>query len=144
VGTQGECERAAEPYADPIALWRAMQSGQAQYVDVRTSAEFCDGHPPGAVLVPLYEMVRDKRCLAPDFIDRIRELRAATPGHTMLVLACQTGARSRQAMQVLTACGIRGIVEFPGGWRGRADSWGRVTAQGWLGAALPAAEGDDA
>jgi len=130
----------AQSYDAP-ALWRAMQAAQAVMVDVRTRAEFSAGHAPGAIHVALYEddvdHAKNARTLRPDFVDRIQSLRHATPADRTLVMACRTGARSRQAVQVLRAYGVDNIGECPAGWDGRTDSWGRVTAVGWCDSGLP-------
>ncbi len=129
-------------WLEPLQLWRAMQLGQACYLDVRTSAEFIAGHPAGAAHVALYEDGAAGRRLQPEFVAHVRALRATLPPTCVIVVGCRTGARSGLALQVLRASAIAGLAHFPGGWAGGTDSWGRVTAVGWLASGLPTATSD--
>lgn len=75
----------------------------AQLVDVREEWEYVTGHLPGAVSVPMSELV-----------DRLQEV----PDNVVLV--CQTGARSRDVALYLTANGYSKVANLvPGtlGWR---------------------------
>ncbi|MCO4761069.1 MAG: rhodanese-like domain-containing protein [Myxococcales bacterium] len=127
-------------YNDPAKLWADMLQGVALYVDIRTLSEFAAGHPPGALHVPLYEDRAGKRVLQHNFISTLKALRDRTPHTTVLVLACRTGARSKQACALIAAYKLTNIIEFPGGWTGQVDAWGRRTAPGWRDASLPVAD----
>jgi len=74
-----------EIYPDDLKQW--IDDG-AQLVDVREAWEYGAGHVPGAVNIPLDEL-----------IDRIGELREP------LVLVCASGNRSGMAAQYLTGRG---------------------------------------
>ncbi len=128
---------------DAESLWRAMTNGEAVLIDVRTEAEFAAGHPKGAVHVALYEDVQDRRALRPGFVEQVADVQGALDPGVILVISCRTGARSRQAVQVLRASGVAPVADFPGGWDGKTDSWGRVTALGWRGAGLPIATAEE-
>ena len=129
-------------WADPQRLWRAMQLGQACYLDVRTRAEFDAGHPLGAEHIALYEDETTGRRLQDTFVEQVRALRATLAASCVLVVACRTSARSGLALQVLRASGIEGLAHFPGGWAGGSDGWGRIAAVGWLASGLPTATCD--
>ncbi|MCZ8518237.1 MULTISPECIES: sulfurtransferase TusA family protein [Paenibacillus] len=75
-------------------------------LDVRESAEYCFGHIPGALSIPLGELEA-----------RLGELNREHP----LYVVCRTGSRSDLAAQQLTAAGftqvinvVPGMSEWPG------------------------------
>lgn len=70
-------------------------------LDVRTEAEWRDGHLPGAVHVPLGTLV-----------ERIDELRS----HGPLAVYCRSGSRSSVAASVLLAAGIADVANLEGGF----------------------------
>ncbi len=85
-----------EIYPEDVAAWR--EEG-AQIVDVREVWEFGAGHVPGAVNIPLDELV-----------SRIGELREP------LVLVCASGNRSGKAAQYLTGrAGFERVANLIGG-----------------------------
>jgi len=75
-----------------ITVSDLAQPGQrlaAQWVDVRSASEFCTGHIPGAVNIPL------------DEVDLRRgDLDEGRP----IVLICQSGVRARMIAEVLAGC----------------------------------------
>ena len=75
-------------------------------VDVRSAAEFADGHARGAVSIPLEGLDIDtlKKCLG-DF-----DAQAQT-----LYLLCQSGIRAEQAAQKLQQQGLHNLVVIQGG-----------------------------
>jgi hydroxyacylglutathione hydrolase len=81
----------------------------ATVVDVRTAAEWSEGHIPGAVHVPLAQLT-----------SQLSELRARQP----IVTYCQSGARSTVAASVLRAAGIIDVSNAEGGF----DEWSRIGA----------------
>jgi len=85
------------------------RTGDATVVDVRTAAEWSEGHIPGAVHVPLAQLT-----------SQLSELRARQP----IVTYCQSGARSTVAASVLRAAGIIDVSNAEGGF----DEWSRIGA----------------
>jgi hydroxyacylglutathione hydrolase len=75
-------------------------------IDVRSQAEWNEGHVPGAMHVPLAELGR-----------RLAELRSREP----LMIYCQGGARSATAASLLRAAGVRGVTNVDGGF----EAWTR-------------------
>ena len=70
-------------------------------VDARTAEEFAEGHIPGAILIPEYEIA-----------DRAR---AELPDKDQLILVyCRSGRRSKIASQALTDLGYTNVKEFGG------------------------------
>ena len=70
-------------------------------IDVRTEQEFAEGSVAGSVNIPLHT--------SPDHVDRIKEM--SKP----LVLCCQSGGRSGQALMFLQGHGID-QMHNGGGW----------------------------
>lgn len=82
---------------------RKIMDSEEGYVilDVRTQAEYDEGHIPGAVLIPNTEIE-----------DRAEE---ELPDKDQLILVyCRSGNRSKKAAQALAALGYTNIREFGG------------------------------
>jgi hydroxyacylglutathione hydrolase len=82
---------------------------RATVLDVRSGAEWNEGHVPGATHVPLATLG-----------SKLVELRGLQP----IVTYCQSGARSATAASVLRASGIRDVSNVEGGF----DAWLREGA----------------
>jgi rhodanese-related sulfurtransferase len=107
------------------------------YVDVRSIPEFESGHPAGAVNVPLLH--RDERTgqMAPNR-EFVAVMVANFPPDARLLIGCQVGGRSAQAVQVLEAAGYRDVANVAGGFVGARDPMtGAMRAPGWVAAGLP-------
>ena len=105
------------------------------YVDVRSIPEFAQGHPAGAVNVPLLH--RDERTgqMAPNR-EFIAVFQANFPAGTKLLIGCQVGGRSAQAAQILAGAGYQDVANVLGGFAGSHDPMtGRIT-EGWVQADL--------
>ena len=92
--------------SDEAAAMMASESGYL-ILDVRTRAEYEQGHIPGAVCVP-------NETIGTDDIP-------ALPDKSQLILVyCRSGNRSKQAAQKLADAGYTNIVEFGGilSWTG--------------------------
>lgn len=77
------------------------------YVDVRSPAEFADGHPPGAQNLPL----------GPDFPAAFAAQFPAKDAK--VVVGCKMGGRSTRAVDALAAAGYSELVNMLGGF----DQW---------------------
>jgi rhodanese-related sulfurtransferase len=81
-------------------------------VDVRTAAEYADGHAPGSISIPL------------DALDP-RELKARFGAETgnaePLYLICASGKRAEQGAQKLGSAGVNNLVLIDGGISAWAD-----------------------
>ena len=85
----------------------ANRAERATVIDVRSAAEWHEGHLPGAVHVPLAQLA-----------SRVAELRGRQP----IVTYCQSGARSAAAASLLRASGVRDVANVDGGF----DAWLRA------------------
>lgn len=65
-------------------------------VDVRTPAEFAEGHPKGALNIPL---------------DKITSSLHKFKGKADIVVFCRSGGRSSQAKSILTANGFTNVTD---------------------------------
>ena len=111
----------------------------ATYVDVRSTEEFADGHPDGAVNVPWSHMSDRGMAPNPDFLAAMKALFGkADP---KIVLGCRSGNRSMRAAEALVADGWGALLEQRAGWDGARDPFGKVSEVGWAHAGLPVATG---
>ena len=81
-----------------------------QLVDVRTAAEYADGHIPNSVNIDV---------LAENFAERIATLDKSRP----VALYCRSGRRSKSAAEQAAKLGFT-VVELDGGvlsWRGKLE-----------------------
>ena len=85
----------------PVEEAAALMDQGAIVVDVRTPAEWAEGHAADSLLLPLNELPA-----------RFEEL----PADKALLMVCRSGARSEQAAQFLKAMG-RGQVFNLGPWQ---------------------------
>ncbi|HOT94319.1 MAG TPA: rhodanese-like domain-containing protein [Methanoregulaceae archaeon] len=94
--------------ASPEECWRAINEGGCRIVDVRTPAEFLEGHLADAVNIDFF---------APDFRTRIAAL---DPGGSFVVY-CRRGIRGHKAMEMMREVGFRRVMNIAGGF----ESWCR-------------------
>ncbi len=94
--------RAQTVSADTFAT-QLKQSAQAQLIDVRTPAEFADGHLPNAV------NINSQR---PDFSQALGQLDKSKP----VFVYCMSGGRSKGAVETLHELGYTDVHELRGGY----------------------------
>ena len=91
----------------------AMLEQETDYIllDVRTQAEYAQGHIPGAICVP-NETIGDQEI--PELPDK----------EQLILVYCRSGNRSKQASEKLVKLGYTNIVEFGGilSWTGETVS----------------------
>jgi rhodanese-related sulfurtransferase len=114
---------------------KKLQESGYTYVDVRSSAEFANGHPEGAVNVPLMERDDFGQMMPnPDFV---RVMRANFPSDAKILVGCQVGGRSSRAAQMLESFGYTDVTNVRGGFGGMKDPSGRTIDPGWAESNLP-------
>lgn len=117
----GELETIEQATADDIA--RALASGEATVLDVRSSAEFQEGHIPGALHVPMGFIPR-----------RLAEL----PDDQPVIVHCQSGMRSAIAASLLGRLGRTEVRDYSGSF----EDWDRNGGLVERGVPEPAPVGD--
>ena len=88
-------------------IWR---SKAAIVIDVRTPAEYKQGHVPGAILIPLNELANRQ---------------SEVPKDKKVLLICRSGSRSAQANAMLQRQGFTNTYSVKGGmldWREAVES----------------------
>ena len=108
------------------------------YVDVRSEDEYAAGHPQGAFNVPLLHIGPSGRSANPDFVAAVEALFAKD---SKVILGCAAGARSAQALQVLSDAGFTQLRDQRAGWGGQRDGRGQVVEPGWASSGLPDEKG---
>jgi phage shock protein E len=86
-----------------------LDDAAALVLDVRTPAEFTDGHLPGAVNIDVQ---------AADFRDQVAALDPEQP----VLLYCRSGNRSVAAREVLAELGFADVIDVQGGILAWADA----------------------
>jgi rhodanese-related sulfurtransferase len=108
------------------------------YVDVRTAQEFEEGHPVGAVNVPLMHPSATGMAPNPDFLP---VMVAAFPKDSKIIVGCKAGGRSLRAAQALLADGFTNVLDQRAGWDGARGPFGDISEPGWSRVGLPAERG---
>jgi rhodanese-related sulfurtransferase len=122
---------------DPKSAHEAIQAdGKCAFLDVRTTEEYEQGHPKGAVNVPWAVVDTRSGQMAPnaDFLPTVQKLYGTDD---RLFLSCQAGMRSLRACQDLEGAGFSNLVNVDGGFGGRRDPSGEVITPGWVDSELP-------
>ena len=82
---------------------KAIMDSEKNYViiDARTQSEFDEGHIPGAILIPEYEVAERAESELPD-------------KNQLILVYCRSGRRSKIAAQALVDLGYTNVKEFGG------------------------------
>ncbi|MCO4746403.1 MAG: rhodanese-like domain-containing protein [Proteobacteria bacterium] len=115
---------------DNATAHELMSEQSRPYIDVRTPAEFAEGHPAGAINIPISMGFG----INPDFVDILRRL---YPADTALLLGCRTGGRSASACQVLERAGYTDVTNVAGGFVGIPSGPFGGGVPGWRALGLP-------
>lgn len=95
----------------PKEFQEGIQQENIQLIDVRTPAEYGEGHIAGATLINIQEH---------DFRDKIDEL----PHDKPVYVYCRSGARSGAAMRYMETAGFQEVYNLKGGilaWEGEVE-----------------------
>lgn len=90
--------------ADTATFEKNMKEQNAQLVDVRTPAEFSDGHLKEATNIDI---------LQPNFKEKVSGLDKEKP----VLVYCKMGGRSSKAASILKDMGFTTIVDLDGGFQ---------------------------
>ncbi len=122
-----------EAHARLTAPDGAAAAAAAVLLDVRAEEEFVDGHPEGAVNVPLARFVEGRLVDDDGFSARVR---ARFPPETPILVLCRSGVRARRAAALLAA-DYTDVSVVAGGYDGTRGPFGEVVEPGWLRLGLP-------
>jgi rhodanese-related sulfurtransferase len=119
----------------PQAYEILQKNSDALYLDVRTEEEFAQGHPAGAINLPVVFL---KPGAAPQPNDSFLAIaQKVLPQDKKLVVGCMAGGRSQRACEILEEAGYRDLTNVRGGFGGARDASGAIVAVGWRDAGLP-------
>jgi len=111
----------AEP---PQAYETLTNNPGAIYLDVRTEGEFAQGHPAGAINIPVVFIKGPGQMeVNPDFVAVAEKV---LPNATKLVVGCLAGGRSQRACEMLETAGYTDLTNVRGGFGGARDAGGQV------------------
>jgi rhodanese-related sulfurtransferase len=125
---------------DPDEAADLVEQGWA-YLDVRSVAEYSEGHAPGAYNIPLLDF-EPGHGLVPNtnfLVEVLETFDLAQP----IVVACKSGGRSARAAAILSESGFASVVDMRGGFYGEVDQSGVVSCPGWAQRGLAVASGDE-
>ncbi len=107
----------------------------AIYLDVRTENEFAQGHPDGAINVPVV-FIKGPGQMAPnpDFMEIVTKV---IPKDKKLVVGCLSGGRSQRACEMLEDEGYADLTNVVAGFGGARDQSGNIVTPGWRDSGLP-------
>ena len=113
---------------------------EAVYLDVRTEEEFLQGHPVGAINIPIF-FLQPGAPPSPnaEFVDVVQ---ANIPKDRLVYVGCGSGQRSAEAVRLLQAQGYEQVINVDCGYGGKRDPMGNVIAPGWQQLELPSDSGD--
>ncbi|MGH7914618.1 MAG: rhodanese-like domain-containing protein [Candidatus Binataceae bacterium] len=119
----------------PQAHETLKNNPDAIYLDVRTEPEFAQGHPAGAINVPVVFIKGPGQMeLNGEFVDVVAKTLSR---EKKLVVGCLAGGRSQRACELLEAAGYSDLTNVRGGFGGARDASGQVVVAGWRDAGLP-------
>ena len=110
-------------------------NSDAIYIDVRTEREFANGHPQGAVNIPVAFPDPARGMMANK--DFVQVVEANFPRDKKIIVGCQAGPRSNAAAGLLQQAGFQDVANMLGGFGGMRDQMGNVIAPGWANSGLP-------
>jgi rhodanese-related sulfurtransferase len=108
------------------------------YIDVRTEREFTNGHPAGAVNIPVaFPDPARGMMMNSDFVEVVE---AHFGRDKTILVGCQAGPRSNAAAGLLQQAGFQDVANVIGGFGGMRDQMGNVIAPGWAASGLPVSQ----
>ena len=108
---------------------------EAVSLDVRTEMEFAQGHPDGAINVPVaFPQPGGGMVLNAEFLAVVEKV---LPRDKPIFCGCQAGMRSQRAAEILEGVGYEHLVNVDGGFGGKVDQNGVRLVTGWRDSGLP-------
>jgi rhodanese-related sulfurtransferase len=122
--------------AEPAEAHELLKANpDAIYLDVRTEPEFAQGHPAGAINIPVVFIKGPGQM---ELNEEFLKVAAKTlPREKKLAVGCLAGGRSQRACELLEAAGYTDLTNVRGGFGGARDASGQIVVKGWRDAGLP-------
>ncbi len=86
----------------PEEAKKVIDSGEVVVIDVRTPAEYAEGHIAGARNIDIYD-------------DSFADVVEGLPNDETYIVVCRSGGRSTQACLAMHELGISGVINLEGG-----------------------------
>lgn len=102
---------------------------EAIYLDVRSIPEFEEGHPVGAINIPLLHFAPGMGMVPNN--DFLGVAEANLSKSAKILVGCKTGGRSARAVDLLSQAGYTNVSNVRGGYLGVVDHYGRLLEPGW-------------
>lgn len=124
------------PQLTPDTAHATLNSDEsAIYLDVRTQAEFDEGHPTGAWNLPIaFQSPDGQMVMNSDFLEVARRV---IDQDRFVICGCKSGGRSQAAAEYLLSIGYERVANVAGGFLGGPDPTGLGLTPGWLERDLP-------
>ena len=126
----------------PVDVAARLESeNKAVYLDVRAEHEFEQGHPEGALNIPIFHY--DPATGQPEPNHQFLAVVLGTIDQdTSIYVGCASGQRSFQAATLMQSAGYERIANVDGGFSGKHDPSGAIVQPGWVDCGLPVSDGD--
>jgi rhodanese-related sulfurtransferase len=121
---------------EPFRAYRILtEDVKAVYLDVRSEEEFAQGHPTGAINIPIFFFRGPGQPEPnPEFLAVAEKVLRKDQ---QLVVGCMAGGRSQRACEALEQAGFQCLANVRGGFGGARDASGAVVIKGWSESELP-------
>ncbi|MCE2433934.1 MAG: rhodanese-like domain-containing protein [Candidatus Latescibacteria bacterium] len=120
-----------EPQEAKTAMDEAENS---VYLDVRTEMEFAQGHPEGAINIPIAVPGAAGMIPNPDFLNVVQKI--LSDKEQPVFCGCQSGMRSQMAADLMSRLGYSNLANVQGGFGGKVEN-GALVVVGWRDSNLP-------
>ena len=120
---------------EPVEAKAAMdEAGNSIYLDVRTEMEFAQGHPEGAINIPIAVPGPAGMVPNPDFMTVVQK--TLPDKEQPIFCGCQSGMRSQMAADLMARLGYSNLANVQGGFGGKVEN-GVLVMAGWRDSGLP-------
>ena len=120
---------------EPEEAKTAMDEAEnSVYLDVRTEMEFAQGHPEGAINIPIAVPGPAGMVPNPDFLNIVQK--TLSDKEQPIFCGCQSGMRSQMAADLMERLGYSNLANVQGGFGGKVEN-GVLVVVGWRDSNLP-------
>jgi rhodanese-related sulfurtransferase len=111
------------------AYQRMQSDPEAIYLDVRSVAEFEQGHPIRAINIPLLHFYPGAGMVPNEEFAEVVEKNL--PKDAKLLVGCKSGGRSAKACEILSDLGYKDVTNVRQGYVGATNPMGQMVDPGW-------------